>query len=129
MEDLAAVMADSAAAMLIRRPRVVSLADMPMAAATRSTAEATLALPDADTTAAVDIMAPVLDSASGFMRPTDMPLRFAIPPDSMTRMVSGKSTRAALSLTDIKFDGRHRSAISCAFLGSFLSRGSPNRLN
>lgn len=72
-----------------------SIAGAPMAAAAPITAVEGI-------TVAEDIMGPALDSESAFTRLTDMPLRSAIPPDSMMRMACGNIIRAALCRTDIK---------------------------
>jgi len=53
-----------------------------------------------------DTIAPVLDSVSAFTRLTDMPLRSAIPPDSMTSTATGNTIPVALCRTDTKLDGR-----------------------
>jgi hypothetical protein len=76
MLDSAAATVESAEAMHSPRRRVGSVAGAPLAEGARFTAVAAI-------TAAEDTMAPVLDWVSAFTRPTDMPLRSAIPPDSM----------------------------------------------
>lgn len=92
-------MLESAGGMHSPHPRVGSAAGAPLAEAARFTGVA-------DITAAEDIMAPVLDSVSAFTRLTDMPLRSAVPPDSMMQMACGNTIRVALCRTDIKLDGR-----------------------
>jgi hypothetical protein len=99
-EDSVAATAESAGVMPSPRPRVGTLAAVaPLAEAARFTAVA-------DITAAEDIMAPVLDSVLAFTRRTDMPLRSAIPPDSMLQMACGNPIRVALCRTDIKLNRR-----------------------
>jgi hypothetical protein len=74
----------AAEAMHSPHPRVgTALVGAPSAEAARfmAVADFTAAV---DFTVAEDIMAPVLDSVWAFTRLTDMPLRSAIPPDSMT---------------------------------------------
>jgi hypothetical protein len=95
------VTADSAGAMPSPRQRVgtLAVAGVPLAEAARITAVAV-------TTAAVDIIDPASDSVSAFTRLTDMPLRSAIPPDSMRPMACGNPIRVALCRTDIRLEGR-----------------------
>jgi hypothetical protein len=96
----------SAAAMHTRRPRVDSAVDALIAEAARYTLAEDITVV-ADITAAADIMALVSDSVSAFTRPTDMPLRFAIPPDSMTQTGPGYLIQAALYRTGTKLSSPH----------------------
>ena len=81
-----------------RRLAGTSIAAMPMAEAERFTA-------DAGTTAALDITAADLGSASACTRHSDMPLGSVIPPDFTTSTAPGSTIPVALFPTDIKLDG------------------------
>jgi len=74
-----------------------------------------------------DIMAPVSDSVSAFTRLTDMLLRSAIPPDSMTQTACGNTIRVALCRTDIKLDGQAALPTCCGHLASLSARSEWNR--
>jgi hypothetical protein len=90
----------SAAAIHFRRRRVDSQVDVTLAGAARFTAVAGITAATG-ITAAGDIMDPVSDSASAFTRLTAMPLRSAIPQDSMPQTACGNIIRVALCRTDI----------------------------
>jgi hypothetical protein len=104
MQDSVEDMLESAAAGHSPHPRAGSMAGARSAAVADITAAE-------DIMAAEDITAPVLDSVSAFTRLTDMPLRPAIPPDSMMQTACGSIIRVALCRTDIKLDGR--AALRC----------------
>jgi hypothetical protein len=93
--EAAEVTGDSAEAMLSPHPLVGLMAVAVMAAVALFTVAVR-------TTAAGDIMAPVLASVSAFMRPTAMPLQFVIPADSMMQTACGNIIRVAPFRTDIK---------------------------
>lgn len=129
-EDIAAALADIAAALAedvpllhrageimavaVRFPRRHAGSIATLVGAVSSTAVTSITAV-AGTTAAVDIMAPVLDSVWVFTRHTDMPLPSAILLDSMTSTATGNTIPVARFRTVIK---EHRAAVRLVRRGS-----------